>query len=456
MRVLALGFLPLPMQCGLRQYAANLRTWHLVQPLLEDGHDVTLFGCKVPEAYADKDPTSEQESIRDGLTVLPTDGPLFHDRERLEDLIRETRPDAIVGINTYPASRAVQARTDLPIWCDLNGWVMAEAQAKAFVYDDDRYLSHFWNMERSVLDRADVISTVSQAQAGATYGELAARGRLGKRTFGYSWVHTIPNAVSDVTYRHDHAVIRNGVVPEDAFVVLWVGGYNTWTDTDLLSSALDAAMEEIDSLHFVSTGGAIPGHDELTFERFLHHARTSRFKDRYHFVGWVPTEHVPSYYFESDLGINVDSDNCETTFGARNRLNDMMKAGLPVLTTLGTEISWEIHQAGAGLTAPLGDVSEFTRQIVWAARNRDELRQRGEKAREWATRKYSYSATTGPLRQWIRNPRRAPDMGQRVAFLDIDFFRDPLTPTPESEQRERVLYGELDGPTLSWTLRRPL
>ena len=64
--------------------------------------------------------------------------------------------------------------------------------------------------------------------------------------------------------------------------------------------------------------------DELTFERFRASCDESPFRERFRFVGWVPTADVPNYYFESDLGLNVDSENYETTFGA----------GLPVLHTL--------------------------------------------------------------------------------------------------------------------------
>ena len=132
--------------------------------------------------------------------------------------------------------------------------------------------------------------------------------------------------------------------------MLWAGGYNTWTDVDLLYDALSTAMEEVPSLVFVSTGGAIEGHDEVTFERFRRKTQIGAASERFHFAGWVPTAEVPSYYFESDLGINVDGLNYETLFGARNRLNEMMKVGLPILTTTGTEISHVISNHRLGLT----------------------------------------------------------------------------------------------------------
>ena len=61
--------------------------------------------------------------------------------ESMQQKAEEFSPDAIVGVNTYPASRAAALDIDKPMWCDLNGWVMAEAQAKTHVYQDNRYLS---------------------------------------------------------------------------------------------------------------------------------------------------------------------------------------------------------------------------------------------------------------------------------------------------------------------------
>ncbi|MEE8523308.1 MAG: glycosyltransferase family 4 protein, partial [Thermoanaerobaculia bacterium] len=441
-RILVLGAAPLPFEHRRRQYASNLRTWHFTQPLLADGHRVRLIAGRLPKTYdADVEPVLRS---RDGeLEYLSLEGGRFHDRGYLQELCDEFEPDAVLGVNTHPSSRAVELETDVPMWCDLNGWVMAEAQSKCHVYEDDRYLSHFWKMEQAILDRADVISTVSRAQAFATLGELATRGRLGYRNFGYEFVHPIPNAVAEVEYRHDAHVVRDVLVPADAFVVLWAGGYNTWTDVDFLYDALTAAMEEVGRLHFVSTGGMIEGHDEITFKRFVERAGDGPYRDRFHFVGWVPTEHVASYYFESDLGVNVDSRNYETVFGARNRLNDMMKTGLAVLTTLGTEISEVIDEHGLGLTCAIGDSAGFAERLIWAARHPEELRAMAEGARDFVCERFSYARTTAPMRAWAAAPWRAPDGGVRVEFEDIDFFRPPapeaVAVTPDFERTVQQL-----------------
>ena len=427
-RILILGAAPLPIEPLKRQYAANLRTWHLTRPLIDDGHEVRLIACRLPETYpADAEPVILTRRQR--FEYFSLSEQLFHDRGYVQKLADEFDPQAILGVNTLPASRAAMIDSERPIWCDLNGWIMAEAQTKCHVYDDDCYLSHFWSMEREVLDRADVISTVSEAQAHATLGELAVRGRLGRKNFGYRFVHRIPNAVSEVDYRHDRTVIRGDVAAEDDFVVLWAGGYNTWTDVGLLYDALTHAMAEVPKLRFVSTGGAIDGHDEITFDSFRRRAEASRFADRFHFAGWVPTEDVPSYYFESDLGINVDSYNYETIFGARNRLNDMMKVGLPVLTTTGTEISRIVAERGLGLFCDTGDAAAFGERLVWAARHRDRLAPMAEAARAFVHEEFSYARTTEPVRAWAAAPYRAPDHGERVGLGAVDLFNQE-TPAP--------------------------
>ncbi len=447
-RILILGAAPLPFEPLKRQYAANLRTWHFTRPLLDDGHQVRLIACRLPETYP-QDAEPVELTRRDGFEYFSLAAELFHDRGYVQKLADDFDPRAILGVNTHPSSRAVLIDTERPIWCDLNGWIMAEAQTKCRVYDDDRYLSHFWNMERDVLDRADVISTVSEAQAHATLGELAVRGRLGRKNFGYRFVHRVPNAVSEVEYRHDRTVIRGEVVSEQEFVVLWAGGYNTWTDVDLLYDALTAAMEEVPELRFVSTGGAIDGHDEITFESFRRRAVKSEHADRFHFAGWVPTEDVPSYYFESDLGINVDSYNYETIFGARNRLNDMMKVGLPVLTTTGTEISSIVAERHLGLTCAPGDAAAFAERMIWAAHHRDQLEAMAEAARAFVHQEFSYQRTTEPMRTWAAEPYRAPDAGERVVFGAVDLFTqndeaaEPVWQPPADDDLPAVCRGRV-------------
>jgi len=448
--VLILGAAPLPFEKKQRQYAANLRTWHFTKPILSDGHRVRLIACRLPNTYSQKD-DAEPWSVEQigALEYISVREAVFENRSFLQQKMEEFSPDVIVGVNTYPASRAAALETDHPIWCDLNGWVMAEAQAKTHVYRDNRYLSHFWRMEKAVLERADMISTVSNAQAHAVIGELATLSRLGMETQGYPFVCTIPNAVVEEDYEHGTDVIRGKLAAESDFVVLWVGGYNTWTDVEMLFDGLAGAMAAIPELRFVSTGGAIDGHDEITFARFQEKIARSEFSDRVHFVGWVPTKDVPSYYFEADLGVNVDGLNFETVYGARNRLNEMMKVGLPILTTVGTEISQTLAERRLALVSPIGEGEAFAQKLIWAAGHRSEIAEMGRQAREFALQGYSYDRTTRSLRSWLQAPSRAPDLARKVALQDMVSPGDPAQ-GGETEQGPFRLGGELTSLERFW------
>jgi len=441
-RVLILGAAPLPFEKKERQYAANLRTWHFTKSILEDGHRVRLIACRLPNTYSREDDAEPWSVEQIGeLEYLSVREAVFENRSFIQQKMEEFLPDVIVGVNTYPASRAAGLETDKPIWCDLNGWVMAEAQAKTHVYQDNRYLSHFWKMEKAVLERADMISTVSKAQAHAVIGELATLSRLGKETQGYPFVCTIPNALVEEEYDHGSNVIRGKLAEDDDFVVLWVGGYNTWTDVEMLYEALARAMSAVPELRFVSTGGAIDGHDEITFARFRERIAGGEFSDRVHFVGWVPTEEVPSYYFEADLGLNVDGDNFETVYGARNRLNEMTKVGLPILTTVGTEISQTLAERRLALSSPIGEGRAFAEELIWAAGHRTEIAVMGQQAREFAREEYSYSRTTRNLRSWVQAPSRAPDLARSVDLRDRDSIGGP-TQEGESERNPSRFEGK--------------
>jgi glycosyltransferase involved in cell wall biosynthesis len=60
----------------------------------------------------------------------------------------------------------------------------------------------------------------------------------------------------------------------------------------------------------------------------------------------------------------------ETQLGTRTRLVEMMHYGLPVITTLGCELSYIVEQQGLGLTFPIGDARTFEMHILTLASER--------------------------------------------------------------------------------------
>jgi len=398
-----------------------LRTWHFVRPLLDAGHTILLFTHPIDDRAfrPGTDPVAREDEYR-GLAYFA----LQTNREDLalpeiECRLEAFRPAALLGVNPFPAYLACRLRWRAPLWADLNGYGPAEGQTHCALLGDDTPLEHFWRMEFQTLRRADRISTVSRRQRLATLGELAIAGRLNRPNAAYTdFVTCIPNAVND-RYREfspPPPVLRGREIPENAFLTLWSGGFNTWTDIETLHAALERVMAERPEVHFAATGGAIAGHDEQTFARFQRLAAASPHAARYHLLGWVESQVVDALFGEADLGISLDAENFETLFGARNRLTTMMACGLPVLTTRGTEISEDIEHAGCGFLAPVGDpaaLAESIRRAI-AARADGSLARLAAAGREWALAEFSPEKTTAPLLQWAARPAWAPDNAERL------------------------------------------
>src|SRR5690606_5240663 len=89
-------------------------------------------------------------------------------------------------------------------------------------------------------------------------------GRLNRHNFAEPLIHAVPNAV----HPHYAALQRTPSGNHDDFPVLWSGGFNTWTDVEMLVEGFAEAMAEHPRLRLVCTGGPVLGHDESTYSRF--------------------------------------------------------------------------------------------------------------------------------------------------------------------------------------------
>lgn len=391
------------------------------------GFLIKFVSVAMPECY-DEEVLYKETALSEKYSeiLISKDDPKI--LKTLQKVCDEFSPDVVIGVNTYPSFLASSLRFSAPFWADLNGWVMAEAQAQAYKMDSNDFLDHYYNMERSVVSRADKISVVSKPQEHALYGELAAFGRMSKDSFGYKFVEHIPNGTEwfegerglsdEIPFGLAETL---GRVPKDAFIMLWIGGYNTWVDEITLFKGVHEAMKKCEKLYFVSTGGEISGLDNKTFAKFKELIERSEFKNRFVFLGWVNTADIPYIYRRANLGLNVDRKCAETIFGARNRLNEMMKFGLPIVTTLGSEISRECTEYGAGVGVKSGDyeglasaISTIYREWYNGGRDSARLREYGLRGREYTEKFCGYEVVCEPILKWLENPRPAPDRGSCV------------------------------------------
>lgn len=437
-RVMIIGYGPMP-QPGLRMTNASaLRTRQVIKPILEAGHTVFLYTLPVPgtEGVAGEvaamtpdryeDLAYQRFANHDGWFAIRT----------LTQQAEQLKPDAIIGVNTYPAYAASMMKTTIPIWADLHGYWMAEMAGRCWLEEDDARLAEAWGVERAVVRRCDKFSAVSRPQLHAVLGEMAATGRMNRHTFNYHfgcvipicfyrWSNSPPKpedikaAIAGEDGEDAEAgssldaatapVLRGPIVPEDAFIVLWSGGFNVWCDVDTLMIAMNRLMDRHPMVHFAATGGRSEGHANKTYERFEELLDESPHKDRFHVMGWVDSGKLPRIYREADVGINVDGANYETMFGARNRLNAMGAEGLALASTLGTEVSEWLDDGHALIGSPLGDPEALAGAIEQYIGKDEELKALGERARAIMEEDFNAAKTMQKMLAWLENPSLAPD-----------------------------------------------
>jgi len=444
-KVLVIGLGPL-LRPGVRHLGGQcLRTWHFTGPMREAGHDVTLVTTPVAaehEAAMNEEPiewlendgqpyahftTRSQERQQRWLAQLLAGQVLWKSKFANTLTNGDPRFDAIVAVNTYPAMLVAALPTRLPVWSDLNGWVMAEAQTIAQRDQSEDILRWAWRQEKAAIWRADRLSVVSQGQRHATYGELASLGRLGLSTNDPSWITVVPNACAPQHVavgvemlarlaRGETASITVDDAPPGARWALWSGGFNTWTDIDALTTGLEKALSEEPLLHLAVTGGAIDAYHEAGYEAFKKWREASAHRERVRLLGWLPTEEMLAWYARADVGLNFDARTLEVEFGARNRLTNMAASGLAIVSSRGAEVADELEEDNAGYFFPTGSAEGLARALYAAIHDRDLTGMRVRAHRAAITR-YTDARTIAPLLEWLNSPKLAWDNAQRQASV---------------------------------------
>ncbi len=121
----------------------------------------------------------------------------------------------------------------------------------------------------------------------------------------------------------------------------------------------------------------------------------------------------------------MDRKCIETFTGARNRINEMMKFGLPVLTTLGTEISYEIVRFSAGVGVKSGRPELLSNALIdmYRGRNSQQFLEYSQNGQNYIKENCNYKETLKPLIRWLENPRPAPDRNVIVNFGKAGLFK---------------------------------
>ncbi|HYB98076.1 MAG TPA: sulfatase-like hydrolase/transferase [Candidatus Limnocylindrales bacterium] len=366
-------------------------------------------------------------------------------------------PEAMVGVTVYASALARRLRLGVPMWADVFGDLLSEAQAKAARSGGDWSLVHFWSLLAPVLETADRFSAVSHAHSHALIGQLGLAGRLSAATAGENLVEVIPCAAeAPAATREDRDRLRRATrrelgIPENAFVALCSGGFNTWCDVDTLGRATADALARDSRMHVVVTGGAIPGHDEHSYGRFLELAGSC---DRVHLLGWVDSPRLPAIYACADVGLNIELPLYERRFGAENRVVEWLAHGLPCLTTALSEAGAVLVEQGLAVGCARQDPESLAQALLELAAEPSALHRIGDRGRRHAAVHASFTATAAPLLQWAEAPAFAGDH-EKDRLLRLGLLTHPQGSTEMLEAYVRELSTlELMRRGLRWTLRR--
>jgi GT2 family glycosyltransferase len=431
-RVMVLGCAPLPFENQRMNYAPGGRTWQIAESLVADGHTVAVVAMRIPGAYGE---TSEpfESFVHDGAAITTIVDDLFREPGIVDAAVEAFRPEVLIGASsTVPALRAVEVADEIPVWVDLFGDLVSEAQARIGVHPDEE-LAPYRDVLVALLERGDAFSAVSERQRATVLGQLGLAGRLNRANRGYELVHTVPVSLPPDEPGADGE--GDDTIPgvEDGdVVVLWSGGFNTWCDPDTLFGGVERAMAADDRIRFVATGGSIKGHDDSTYDGFLRLVEGSPYRDRFTPLGPLPATRAAAVRRRADLGVVTERRLVERELGSSGRVLAWLSHGLPVVCTAISELGATLAKEDLVTVYRSGDPDDLARAILEIAADRGRARVRAERARVRARELWNVAATTAPIRCWVRDARRAPD-------AEID---NPLALTPALEA-ERALPGTI-------------
>lgn len=460
-RILVLGWGPLPFENQRMNYAPGVRSYHFAQALAAAGHAVCLAYARIPGAYFGSPPslvTWREPGDHDfPIRVFQMETATFDHPGGLESLVELFDPHVLVGAAPIPSRRAARLAGHRPVWVDLFGDPMTEAQAKDRAQTNDEngdHLTAYWQLMRELLARGDAFSSVSERQKYSAIGQLGLSGRLNRATAGHDLVRVIPCAVagdasSKATSPEQHA--EQTELPEDLakalaevrdhhFTVLWSGGFNTWCDVHTLFDGLEAAMNRDPKVRFVATGGRIDNHDHGTYHDFQSRVEASPLRDRFILLGCLPKEQAEQVKQRAQLVVITERSLYERELGSSARLLECLAEGRPCLCTEQSELGAELGQRSLALSYATGDTKGLADQIVWAAGHRDDLQDMAQEARRFVTEQFSYCETAKPLVEWAAKAKRAADLDapQRKSYHAL---ADRLNRAYEAEETLYRIYS---------------
>lgn len=315
----------------------------------------------------------------------------------------------------YSTAARFARRKGLPLWVDVFGDPLCELQSQLELMADadaqqlnDRHV-HVWKLLLDGLLEGDQYYGLSQRQRHALQGQLGCAGRLNQFTASKSICHYLPYAV----YEDDAPAAPRASAGNEFFTVMWCGSFNTWMDVPTLTRGITDALESNPNMRLLVVGGRIPGYNEISYNEFLSGIRQAGVEGAVRLMDWQPLSAMQKLYAQCDLGLSIDRFTYEAELGSRTRLINFMAAGLPVASTVVTELSEQLVRDGMQLKFELGNAKSLSAVLLKAAESAEVKALRDGRCRDYVMQNFNAAKWGAELRQWVANPTLSPDKPSR-------------------------------------------
>ncbi len=381
--------------------ASGFRLQHFKDALERSGHEVETVAFW---------PTDEPESTQEHVRRVVADRAV--DESLVRRICQQVKPDVVVLAGSYPALFVLRhLPSEVPVWVDLPGDLMAESQVRERTEGQSYYARHHLRAALSALLRADKLSAVSKRQRHAMIGQLGLCGRLSGQTTGHEFVEVITVAFPNVLPVSPEP--RSG----DSVRVSLMGSFNHWTDVDLLIGTMAKMRDE--DVTWVLNGGVLGDFNRVAYSRFLQRLEGLDLVRRIEPHGYVSFKDLPGVLATCHLGLNLDLQCYETELGSRNRILFGLAAGLPQISTVGAEIVDELAKRGVLQVINVRDPSHVVKAMDEVMARLEGWRRVIADERDDLAIAYDPFILGEPLTRWAATPTRAPDQPgtERLSWL---------------------------------------
>ncbi len=417
-----LGFAPLPFDAGHDHTASGARTWQFARALAEARPSLDLL-------LVDGDPGSPTsarvaELSRGAIRVHPVPRVEAEIGSELRRRIDRIAPEAIIGATSFGSFLLARTLHPAPLWVDLYGDPISEAQALATLLGSDSPQSDGMWLASWCLRRGDRFSAVSPDHRLALLGQLGLGGRLNRANTGDRLVEVIPPSFDPLPLEEPLCCVP--------FTILFSGSFNSWTDGETLARAVELVLSVEPGARFVATGGPIPGFLDSPWQAFVERMESARstWQERVLLLGRIEAAALASIERSASCGVVAELPLVERELGSATRCLAWMAHGKPVVLTDQSELGRAVRSERLGLVYRPGDPASLAEALLQLARSPALAQELGLRARRWIEEHGSLEGTTAPLRRWATAPRLAADRAdgsaRRWAEWQPTMLRDQL------------------------------